>query len=120
MRTEQSPEFHVCRGPLTEPEAEDCLVPLAEAGDALHDYLVGTAALIAKGAGDWVDVLEAINDLSSAQRHVRSAHQHLINAMVDQRVRLGDPLEALPHALGADPRQPPDGKSPLVAERPSP
>lgn len=79
---------------LTRQEAEDSLELLADAGDTLHDYFVGTAALIAEGAGDWVDVLEAMRALISAQRSIRSAHAHLIDAMADPRVRLPDPLLA--------------------------
>lgn len=73
--------------------AEDCLEPLAEAGDTLHDYVVGTAALLAQGA-DAVDLLDAVNALTTAQRDVRRAHWHLIEAMTDPRARLPDPLEA--------------------------
>ena len=76
----------------TRQNAEDRLEPLAQAGDTLHDYLVGLAALVARGAGDWVDVLHALDELTTAQRSARRAHEHLINAMADHSVRLGDPL----------------------------
>lgn len=78
--------------PLRQDEAEDLLRPLAQAGDTLHDYVVGTAAQLAEGAGDWIDVLEALDALTTAQRTIRGAHDHLINAMSDKRIRLGDPL----------------------------
>ena len=78
----------------TRQDAEDRLEPLAQAGDTLHDYLVGVAALIARGAGDWVDVLRALDELTTAQRSTREAHEHLISAMADHSVRLGDPLAA--------------------------
>lgn len=94
MNTEHLAKRQARRHPLSEQEAEDCLEPLAQAGDLLHAYVVGTAALVAKGAGDWVDVLEASEALITAQRKIRSAHQHLINAMADPRARLTDPLEA--------------------------
>lgn len=88
---------------LTEQGAEDRLTPLAEAGDTLHAYVAGIATLIAKGAGDWIDVLAAIDELTTAQRNVRSAHQHLVNAMADKRVRLPDPLAALAYPFAAEP-----------------
>lgn len=76
----------------TRHDAEDRLEALAEAGDTLHDYLVGLAALIARGAGDQVDVLHALDELTTAHRSARRAHEHLISAMADDSVRLEDPL----------------------------
>lgn len=89
------------RAPRTAQQAEDDLEPLAQAGDTLHDYLIGTAVLMADGA-DGVDALQALEALTTAHRNVREAQQHLIAAMGDPRARLTDPLEA---AAAIDPTQ---------------
>lgn len=101
MRKVYAPSTQQFSDRLARHEAEDCLEPLARAGDTLHDYVVGTAALIADGAGDWVDVLQAIHALITAQRNIRAAHQHLIDAMADKRVRLTDPLLASVDSVSA-------------------
>lgn len=93
MSSHFSPPVQDRRDPLTEQEAEDCVTPLSEAGDTVHDYLVGTAALIAKGA-DSVYALHALDALTTAQGMIRNAERHLINAMAHERARFTDPLEA--------------------------
>lgn len=104
MSSALSPPVQDRRDPLTEQEAEDCVTPLTEAGDTVHDYLVGTAALIVNGA-DGVGALRALDALTTAHGMIRTAERHLINAMADERARLADPLGA---AAAVDPR---DGDS---------